>query len=139
MTFARPRLNTTYRNEFMDWIKEQENLSSWDGFRVYDIDSVLWRTSSNNWMVVETKTNLTTIDDLKPHHRKTLEVLHQSMKLNQSINYRGTWLITFQNLGPEDGYILLAQYNGSTWIKYYEKVDRLNSKQFSEFLYYLLQ
>jgi hypothetical protein len=131
---TKARYKEDYRNEYMDWIRSKVELDSSDGYRVYDIDSVLWKFDTNRWMIFETKGGGATLDSMRPHQRHTLEVLHRSLAMNKEIDFRGTFVITFQNTCPADGYSLVAKFDGEKWTRYYSTRYRMNEKEFLVFL-----
>jgi hypothetical protein len=132
------RQRDDYRNAYMDWIRSKVELDSGDGYRVYDVDSVIWKTDSKRWLIIESKGGGATIDKMRPHQRHTLEVLHRSLAMNKEIDFRGTWVVTFQNTNPADGWTVIAKFDGETWTRYYSPRHRLNEKEFILFLVFCL-
>lgn len=121
-----------HENPFLDWIRDVKELDSYDGFRVYDLDAVIWNSNTNRWMFIECKGKDTPLEAVKPHQRKTIEVLGRSLSLNPDIIYVGTLMLSFENKSPADGLTTIYLYNKGGWWKLL--AERLNEKEVINFI-----
>lgn len=136
MTAARQRNDKSYQNHFLDWIREQPALDSWNGYRVYDLDGLVWDFKTRKLMLLETKTHGRRIHHMREHQKFTLEFLYRALIKGDEMEFVGTFLITFENTSPADGYTMVTQFNGVNWIEYKAKFDE---KTFIGWLTYMLR
>jgi galactose-1-phosphate uridylyltransferase len=122
-----------YDNKYSTWMRQQKDINSYAGYRYYDIDGVFWNYYTKRLVIIETKTHGVTVDDMKSHQRLTLEMMTRALKTSNEFRFSGLYLFTFENTGPEDGYTLVARFDGSVWHRNYSPEDRMNEERFVKF------
>lgn len=92
---------------FSQWLKDHLP-DSWDGFRVYNQDWILWDKNNKRLMLLEEKMFMKNIAaDFRTLIRTVLHPALLKYCKEIGMEYRGYHLIQFQNTGPEDGNIFL--------------------------------
>ncbi len=86
---------------FSRWIRKNLK-SSYDGYRVYDLDFVLWHKTEKKMMFIELKSyNSNVKDDQKLMLRKLNKWIKKGIDIDWT--FFGTHLITFEKSGFKDG------------------------------------
>lgn len=101
--------NDTHSTEFGLWIRNQEEISSYDGYRGYNLDFIWWKKKGFNkepefWMLIEEKRFMS---DCRSDQYLTYKWLHLKICQLKDPTYKGMHLLQFENTSPEDGKIVL--------------------------------
>ena len=115
--------NDTHSTEFGLWIREQSEISSFIGYRAYNLDYVWWlkegyNTNPTVWTLLEEKRFMS---KLRADQRLTYQWLHKKLISLNDHTYKGIHLIQFENTNPDDGNIYLDN-------------EKINKYQLIEFL-----
>ncbi len=114
---------TKYVCEFMDRIREAPVLSSYDGFRVFDIDGFISNEKYSKCILVETKTRGVMCS---PSQERTLSIINNMLSLGSGtkanqFEFKGTFLFQFENLGPHDGLTFIYRMHNNYFGGYKHK------------------
>lgn len=94
--------------DFSEWIRNNQRLSSENGYILTDID-YLWKNYNNGrFMILEEKTHFSDMDDTQRGLIYDLNLL-----LKRSQNYHGFHLIQFENTCPSNGDIYIDKKKSS--------------------------
>lgn len=116
------------RDRMMDQIRKVPELDSMKGVRVYDIDGFIWNISPKkgttttlcNAFIIENKTYLS---EPKPHQILTLSKIDKSFSNSDEFTFKGTYLIQFENTGPDDGFTTISKMDNG----YFKKMKSVNT------------
>lgn len=98
-----------HSTEFGLWVREQDELSSYSGYRNYNLDAIWWLKNGFDrepaaWMLIEEKRYMS---DCKGDQKLTYKWLHKKLMQLNDPTYKGIHLLQFEKTSPEDGKIYL--------------------------------
>ena len=93
--------NDGHSTEFGLWLRKQPEIDSKLGFVTTNLDYIWENYKTGQWMLIEEKRCMA---DLSYSQGKQIKKLVDSIK---DKNFKGFYLIQFENLSPEDGKIYL--------------------------------
>lgn len=87
-------------SKLMEWIRNNNGLDAHKGYRLYDVDGVMFNVTSNKYIILELKCE----NKLPaPHQVLCLSILDDSLKLNTKIDYQGCYCISMGHDLPKNG------------------------------------
>ena len=91
-----------HSTEFGLWLRDQEAISSGNGFLATNLDFIWTNYTTKNWMMIEEKRYMSFP---KPWQQKMFRAIDKAAR--SDINYRGFHLLMFEKTSPTDGRIFL--------------------------------
>jgi protoporphyrinogen oxidase len=96
-----------HSTEFGLWIREQDSVDSYKGYRNYNLDVIWWKKKGfekqpEMWMLIEEKRHMA---ECSKDQALTYTWLHNKIKLLNDETYKGIHLLQFEKTNPEDGKI----------------------------------
>jgi len=87
-------------SKLLEWIRNNDSLDAHIGYRLYDIDSVMFNVTTNKYIMLELKCENKMPS---PHQILCLSVLDDSLKLNKKIDYQGCYCVSMGHDLPNNG------------------------------------
>lgn len=92
--------NDKHSTEFGLWLREQECIDSSKGYIATNLDYIWGNYKTGEWLLIEEKRYNKCMTRTQTEQFKTL---HDAAA--NDVNYKGFYLIVFENTSPDDGYV----------------------------------